>query len=85
MSSGEVRTLLAELKSRSTKASVVHEQLQGGANLLSQDSNPIRAVLVHQRIDPTELRVLKGLKIQHRGRKYGISVQRSPYSAVKDF
>lgn len=79
------RRVLAELKSKSARASTVQEQLQGGADLLQGDAVVLSPVLVHQGIDGMELRVLRGKVVTHRGRRYRIAVKKSPFDASSLF
>lgn len=80
-SQGQIKNILAEMKSKSTRASAVHEQFQGGARLLVGSNHPIVPVLIHNGIDSMEVRILSRIRIAHNGKKYPIKIERSPKDA----
>jgi hypothetical protein len=73
---------IAEAKSGSASAAHVHEQLQGGANLIQGDeqrfTEPVdfKAVLVHAGMKTVEQRRYARLKVRFDGRMYPIHFSR---------
>ncbi|BCK57388.1 hypothetical protein [Nocardia wallacei] len=75
--------ITVELKSRVQDVRSIIEQVQNGANILNQcgeDSQQFFAVLIKSRgISPHAYKILKAARINYRGRKFMIRVEKSGF------
>ncbi|WP_156212662.1 hypothetical protein [Lentzea aerocolonigenes] len=71
--------LAVELKGGGASIDHVRQQLQSGADLISELAGPevqFAPVLVHKRMQTMQMRALEKAKVRYRGKTYGIILMR---------